>query len=172
LATELASQQGLPINLAALSRKAGLSQPTVKKLLLAFEGVFFIRRHGDTYYLEDMGISHHLHPIDVKLSKFDWIRLAYQELRSQIAIHHRFQARLIKHTTRGGIDIPLLVDFVNKKSIAICVDIDQAVTQKSIKSLVWYKKKHPQTVPIILSTTTTYQQLDNGIHIIPIRWLF
>lgn len=172
LATELASIQGLPVNLADLSRKIGMSQPTVKKLLLAFEGIFLIRAHGDTYYLEDMGLSHHLHPVGTQLSKFDWIRLVYQELRSQIAAHHRFKAQLTTYTTRGGIDIPFFIRFTDKKSVAICVDIEQTVTQKSIKSLIWHKKKHPQSALVILSTIDTYQRLDNGIHVVPIRFLF
>ena len=172
IVTEIANTCGLPINNAHLARLAGLSQPTVKKLLLALEGIFLLRHYGSAYFLEDCGLSKHLVPLRGALSKWDWIHLIYHEFRVQLAIALRLKANVRPYTTRGGVAVPFLLDAKNGRKIAFCVDPNKTPTQKSLKSLSWCRKNHPDIHQVILSAAESYRILDSGIHIIPLNWVF
>src|SRR3989339_1452109 len=123
--TELAKNQGVPACMADLSRRVGCSQPTVKAVLDALEGLFLIRPFGKTYFFEDPGLSHYLCPLEAKLTRQDMIRCLYHEFRTQIAYGSFGRVMMESYTTRGGSEIPFMLSFRSGHKLAIAVEAEE-----------------------------------------------
>lgn len=170
---ELAKNQGLPVNMSHLSRIAQISQPTIKKLLLALEGIFLIRPHGNTYYLEDVGLAHYLNPNATHFKRSgDWLHMLFHEWRVQLAYGLRHQASLEQYTTRAGSEIPFVIRGRNGKTLAITLDLDEAASSKNQKALNWFLKKNKNANGVIFTFNKSAQQLSENIFSLPIHWAF
>lgn len=170
--TAIAGEQSLPISYSKLSRIAATSVPTIQNLILAMQGLFLIRSFGKTYYIEDSGLSHFLHPSYGDFDRLKMIRSLYQELKVQFEIQGRYQANWEPYTTRGGIDIPFLVKFKEGKRVAIAVENESRVSDKTMKSLIWFKKRYPEAHLMALTRNSSPQILTSGIVCVPWTWVF
>jgi len=170
---ELAKNQGLPMNMAHLSRIAQISKPTIKKLLLALEGIFLIRPHGNTYYLEDVGLAQYLNPNPQGIKSFgSWLQMLFHELRVQLAYNYRHHAFLEQYTTRVGSEIPFVIRHRNGTVLAFTLDLDSAPSSKNQKALTWFLKKNKNARGFILTFGKSAQQLSENIFSLPIHWVF
>lgn len=170
---EIAKSQGLPMNVAHFARLARLSQPTAKKLILALEGIFLVRSHGSTYYLEDSGLAAHLNPNFQNQMRFgDWQQLLFHELRVQLAYDLRYQSSMIQHTTRAGSEIPFVVKTKTGKTLPITIELGETASSKNRKAMTWFMKKHPNSLGIIFTFSNQPQQLGESLFELPITWVF
>lgn len=163
----LAREQGLPVSYTKLARMASVSVPTIQNMLAAMQGLFLLRPYGKTYYLEDAGLSHSLCPVSDPWHRFDMIRCLYYELRTQCG-----RASLEPFTTRGGIDVPFSLVTHDGLRVAIGVDDDEQPSDKSIKSLVWYRKRFSRARLIMLTRSRKAQTLTSGVICLPWTWAF
>jgi predicted AAA+ superfamily ATPase len=168
----IAREQGLPISYSKLARLAATSVPTIQNILMAMQGLFLIRPHGKTYYIEDSGLSHFLNPSYGDFDRLTMIRCLYHEMKTQFEIQLRHQADWAPYTTRGGIDIPFLIKFKNGRRVAIVVENDKLISDKSLKSLVWCKKRFPNTQLLALTRSDSARTLTSGILSLPWTWVF
>ncbi len=172
LLTEVAKTQGLPTNLSHLSRVVGVSMPTIRSLMEAFQSLFLIRSYGNTWFFEDSGLSFHLAPVNGVMTRYDRIRLLYGELRAQVSYSLKYQASMRPYRTRGGIDIPFLVEFKNGRKVALVVEEEEIPSNKALKSLTWAKKKFSQLESLILLNTQKPFETATGIPCFPWTWVF
>jgi predicted AAA+ superfamily ATPase len=169
---ELARLQGLPCSISHLARLAGLSVPGTKQILQAMEGLFLLRPYGPTYFVEDVGLGHHLSPWNGTISRHDMIKLLYHEFRVLLRMHFGSGAEATWYTTRGGLEIPFLIKFKTGQTLAIGIDDEDYPSEKVLKSLTWYKKSHPLTKTLVLCRRTDAIQAVNGTLCLPWTWAF
>jgi uncharacterized protein len=113
LITTLAKSQGESLDYTALQKETGISTPTIKKLLYAFEAIFLIRlvpieggKKGTTLYFEDQAEAHRL--IGSRQKKIDqMIHFAFQHLRAQFEYRLGQHTSIFQYRTRGGAILPL-----------------------------------------------------------------
>ena len=113
-----------------------MSAPTIKSLILALQGLFLVRVHGDLLFLEDLGLAHELDPIamqDVYRSGFQWIFL---ELRAQVAYRPEVFLECKSFRSRGGAWVPFVLRLRNGNTLLVTWDSLPFVGEKSLKS-VW-----------------------------------
>lgn len=150
LMVEVLLQSGLPLNKAMIAKRIGTSGPTVARFLDAFEALFLIKKHGSTYYCNDLGLLHYLLPLADASERLRWIRIVYHELRAQLEYQYRSLYSLGEAKTRGGVDIPFLIEIKKLGKVAITVDAQEKASDKSLKSLTWYKKRDAQVKTVAL----------------------
>lgn len=172
LFSSIASQQGMKINLSILARKLNTSVPTVKNLLGAMESLFLIRGFDGIYYVEDQGLASSVIPISTETPLHRARRVIFQELWSQLSYGFRGKFKISPYQTRGGIEVPFLIQLDSGKSLAICVDETQGATDKTQKSLSWLQKKSPATRGIILHQGNRYYLTVGGHLAVPHYALF
>lgn len=168
----LAREQGQPISYSKLARLASVSAPTIQNLIMAMQGLFLIRSYGKTYYVEDSGLSHFLNPQLGHLNRMDMIRFLFQEFKTQYENQLKYQATIEPYVTRGGIDIPFVLTFKNGMKIALTVEDSDLPSDKSTKSLIWYRKRYQAARLIILTRDSTAYTTTSGIHCLPWTWAF
>jgi predicted AAA+ superfamily ATPase len=113
LVTTLAKSQGEPLDYTALQKESGISTPTIKKLLYAFEAIFLIRlipieggKKGLVLFFEDQAEAHRL--IGSEQKKIDrMIHFAFQHLRAQFEYRLGEHTTIFQYRTRGGAILPL-----------------------------------------------------------------
>jgi len=169
---ELAALQGSPINLAALARNANTSIPTLKNTLEAFEGLFLIRPYGETYYIEDLGLSHFVHRGSDLLDRKSMIKILFHEFRTQLNLTQNLSADMQPYSTRGGIDIPFVITTADSQTLAIAVDDSEDPSEKSLKGLTWFCKKNPTAKKLILCRRKEPITMTNGTLCLPWTWVF
>lgn len=168
----LAAIQGVPVNLAALARVANTSIPTVKHMLAAFEGLFLIRPYGKTYYVEDPGLARSLYHSGDRLDRQGMIEALFHELRAQINYRPALNASLSPYTTRGGVSVPFVVTTPSGVMLAIAVDDMPFPSEKSLKSLTWFRKSYPKAKVLVLCRRDDAVTTTNGTLCLPWTWVF
>ena len=172
LLAELLAQSGLPVNKALLAKKVGTSGPTISRFLDAYEALFLVRKHGSTYYPCDLGLNGYLASSMNISERLTWIRIVYNELRTQLEYQYRAVYKLSEVKTRGGMDIPFLVEIKKLGKFAFTVDAEDRVTDKSLKSLTWYQKRSEDARTIALHLGNQAYLSSAGHYCLPLRWLF
>lgn len=113
LLTLLASQQGSPLDLAALARASRISVPALRRIVNSLEAMFVIRlvetegsRRRPVIFFEDQGEATHLagDRTDVLLGI---TRFLFSFLRQQWIYRPELEARLFQYRSRGGAFVPL-----------------------------------------------------------------
>lgn len=113
LMAALAEQVGSPLGVTELSRETGISLPTLRKLIPAFESLFLIRlipTEGDfskpILFFEDLGEQHHLkRDGDSDASRL--LAFLYQNLRTQLHYRPDLKVEIFNFSTRAGHRMPL-----------------------------------------------------------------
>lgn len=170
--TALAVREGDPVNLSQVARVAGTSMPTVKSTLAALEGLFLIRPYGRARYLADIGLARHLAAGAPPGVRAQMLRLAYHELTQQLYLQWRHQARMGPYTTRGGIDVPFLLQFNDGRRLAVLIDIGERPSDKSLKSVTWLKKRFANLRAVILMNAGQALPIAADTLAVPIDCLF
>ncbi len=172
LLRELARLQGMPVSLAPLARLIGLSAPGTKQILNAMEGLFLIRPHGNTYFIEDAGLSHYLFPWMGHISRFDMLRLLYHEFR--VATRHLMGSavEITSYSTRGGVDIPLVLKSKTGQLLAIGIEDENSPSEKTLKGLTWFKKRHSSARTLVLYRGNEAYTTASDTLCLPWEWVF
>lgn len=113
LLRELAERQGLPIEIASLSRKTRISAPALRRLLNAFESLFLVRvletrgtEKRPVLFLEDQGEASFLRG-GRKDDLADLTRFLFAQLRVQHVYRPSEKTRVFQYRNRGGALVPL-----------------------------------------------------------------
>jgi predicted AAA+ superfamily ATPase len=169
---ELFMQSGLPVNKALIAKRVGTSAPTVSRFLDAFESLFLIKKHGSTYYPSDLGLLNHLLSEPDFLDRLTWLRILYVELRAQLEYQYRGLYEFEEAKTRGGMDIPFLITIRKIGKFAFTLDSDSRSSDKSLKSLSWFKKRLPEAKTFALHLGNSAYLSSAGHLCIPLMWIF
>ena len=172
LLIETLKQSGLPINKALLAKVVGTSGPTVHRMLSAFEALFLLKQHGSTYYPCDIGLDYHLLQNSDLDNRLQLLKALFIELRTQLEYRYRSHYEFSDVQTRGGIHIPFHVRLKNQGQFAITLDAEPRTSDKSQKSLTWYKKKSQQIRTIAIHLGEKGYVSSAGHLCIPIHWIF
>lgn len=172
LLQETLSQSGFPTNKALIAKKVGTSSPSVSRILDAFEALFLIKKHGSTYYSTDLGLWSYLGSAVNPSQRLFWIQVLFNELRTQLEYQFRSLYQFSEVTTRGGIDIPFLIEIKDIGRFAITVDAEDRASDKSLKSLTWYKKRTTLHRTVALHQGTEAYLSSAGHLCIPLHWVF
>lgn len=166
--------EGEPVSHEDLARRVGVSPPTVKALLEAFQALFLIRKCGkDVYFLEDGGLAHHLIPNELRPRRQLIQAFFYRELLALLHYRYHRAIEIKPYRTRGGASVPFTLhssefDF----HLAFTVDSDERASEKSLKSLHSYRKKHANVRMIALHEGVEMYEASNGIWCLPISAFF
>lgn len=167
---ELTLIQGIDWSIELVAKKIGVSAPTLRALLQAFEGLFLLRVVGKRIYLEDSGVSNlmvnHsiLSPIQVYRS------FVFRELFALIRYRYSRNVEIKNYFTRGGVDVPFLIE-LNKYCFAFTVDEENFVTEKSIKSLGKLKLKYKNAKRVAFHQGENAYESTSGVWCLPLTWL-
>ncbi len=167
---ECALMQGQDWSIEKTAKKIGTSAPTLKSVLLAFEGLFLIRMIGKKLYFEDSGIAHFLIPNELISPLHIYRSFVFRELFALLRYQYSRAIEIDEYTTRGGIDIPFIIQTENHR-FAFTVDTETYVSEKSLKSLGKYNKKFNHTKCIAFHRGPEAYESSTGIWCLPLTWL-
>jgi len=114
LARWVALNQGMPLNFSDIARTVGVSPPSVKKLISAFESMFLVRTlsvenlPSSVAFFEDQGLATHL-IADQREPQLDLVRGLHANLVPQFLYRPELAARFSQYRTRGGACIQWMV---------------------------------------------------------------
>lgn len=176
-AHHIAENQGNPISLQSLARAAQTSTQTVKKLLIAFEGLFLIRPiptegtvSKTSYYLEDQGLASHLCRNQVQLP-FDIQRGIYHQLRHELQYKPGPKNRIFSYRTHDGTDVPLV--FENEAGLVGIIPSDEREpTLKTLGSARSFLKAFPNAKAVIACCAAQASSRDFRTLVVPYYWLY
>lgn len=172
LATYLAENQGVPIQLKAAASACQSSTATVKKILYAFEAIFLIRpilNEGTVskigYYFEDQGLATYLAAGRTQRTT-DLLRGLYSNLRQELHYRPHPSNRIFSYLTHDGTTVPLILQF-EKGIVAIIPTDEQSPTLKCLASARSFLAKYPSAKVIIACNTTNPETRDFKILVMP-----
>jgi predicted AAA+ superfamily ATPase len=170
----IAIHEGEPISNEELARKVGVSPPTIKALLDAFQALYLVRVVGkNTYFIEDLGLSNYLVPVDLKSRRQTMLSFVFHELLALIHYRYHRSVAIVPYRTRGGAEVPFTVRSPQFKiDAAITVDPDSLPSEKSLKSLQSYAKRQPKARLVALHAGTDAYMTSRGVWCIPIARAF
>jgi predicted AAA+ superfamily ATPase len=109
----LASNQGLPLDLASLARASRISVPALRKIIHSLEAMFVIRlietegsRRHPVIFFEDQGEATYLAG-DRPDILFRMTRFLFSFIRQQWVYRPNIEAKLFQYRNRGGAFVPL-----------------------------------------------------------------
>jgi len=109
----LASNQGLPLDLASLARAARISVPALRRIINSLEAMFVVRlidtegsRRRPVLYFEDQGEATYLAGEKPDIL-FQMTRFLFSFLRQQWVYRPELESRLFQYRNRGGAFVPL-----------------------------------------------------------------
>jgi predicted AAA+ superfamily ATPase len=143
-------ESGGPINHSRLAKIAGLSPPTVKRLIGALEALFLIRRHGSTFYGTDTGLTHSLIREWEPDSRSFLLSTLFMELTRQLSYGFPNSYEFLDFRSRGGVDVPFVIKMEGHGPIALVPDHSEGASDKSLISLTWFRKKHRNAKTFVL----------------------
>jgi predicted AAA+ superfamily ATPase len=167
----LSRTQGEPLNLSHIARQVAVSSLTLKRLLSAMESLFLLRRIGKRYFCEDQGLA------TFAMGKFDEIplhrirRLVFQELFSQLQYGFRNEFELSNYQTRVGSEIPF-IGTAGGIMFALNVDPEKVPSDRTLKAMTWFKKKHSKAMTVILYGGDKSFMTKTGTLCLPVRCIF
>jgi predicted AAA+ superfamily ATPase len=117
LLAELARYQGQPLNYLALGRKIGVTSPTARKLISAFEAMFLIRsiatdqQSHPVIFFEDQGMATHLAADAAEIGgpSYDLARGLYSCVLPQFIYRPEANATFYQFRTRGGAKVDFAI---------------------------------------------------------------
>lgn len=146
----------------AASRYSGISVPTVRKLLAAFEALFLIRRFsgscditGDIFYFEDQGIASYLGAGSViSLEQ----RFAFSQLFSAMHYSKMNQMTMSYFETKGGAYVPF-VFHVGEEIIGFILNPSESITTSTVKTINALRDRFPAAKVFVISQTSQVAQI-------------
>lgn len=114
LLSEIASNQGQPLNLKALAKKIGVTAPTVKSLISSMEAMFLVRsiatekQARPVLYMEDQGMATHLSGDKISREE-DLHRGLFSCILPQFLYRPELAPIFFQYRTRGGAKVDIAV---------------------------------------------------------------
>lgn len=172
LLEELAKTQGFPVNFSQLGRQVGVSTPTVKRIIHAFEGLFLCRAHGSTYFCEDLGLGSFLTKgADRMTDSQNLSRFLFREFHTQLSYVFPSEVELTDFSTRGGAFVPFVIGKAKSPSLAIGLDADVVSSEKTLKGLGTFRKHHKSSKLIAIHKGKQAYISSTDIPCIPWTWI-
>ena len=173
--SELARQQGQPLDYKNLSRKTRVSVPALKKLLLAFEGLFLIRfipceggEKRPTLFLEDQGEAQHL--ADFQIDDFSvFTNCLYMHLRVPFQMplgNLESAARVIQYRTRGGAYVPFAF-FFGPNGLGIIPSLEENPSRNTLASCKSFLDTFPRAKAVIVHPYDRLEVLGQNLILMP-----
>ena len=170
----LAENQNQPINHSELKRKTQISEPTLKKILVGLESIFFIRiipTEGDEVrpgvFLEDQGEAHHL--ASGKMDSFsDLERLAFAHLRIPFAYEAGIKTDIFQYRKHGGAYVPFVFRR-GRKVIGFLCTLEEKPSLSAIRSGQSLQNKYPRAKIVYLHPGRTIGILNSDEAALPIE---
>jgi predicted AAA+ superfamily ATPase len=139
IARFIAENQGYPFSLQDASRYSGISTITVKKLLIALEGLFLVRAipcEGSvakpSYYFEDQGLASFCANTPFQKTT-DILRGIYANLRQELFYSKTDRGEIFSFRTHDGTDVPLV--FRRSKSVLGIIPVEgNQISRKALES--------------------------------------
>jgi hypothetical protein len=111
-------------------------------------------------------------PIVSFSERFTWLRILHAELRTQLEYQYRALYEWGELKTRGGMDIPFLVELKKVGKFALTVDAEDRASDKSLKSLTWFKKLSSDARTVALHLGKDAYLSTAGHYCLPLSWIF
>jgi hypothetical protein len=139
----------------------------VLRIIDVFEALFLIRQHGRTYFVEDPGLA------GVKMPLLRPVRnLVYHELKSQVMCRPELRAQLSEFRTRGGAEVPFIIESPVLGRLAIGINEEDVVSPKTRGGLMAFRKKFREAKLLAIHRGPSPAILENGtILALPWNWL-
>lgn len=166
------TNSGEPVNRSALARRAGVSQPTLDRILRGFESLFLIRPHGTSLYPLEAGLAAHVAERFSVANQTTLLQLVHLELLTQLKYGTNFNFEFDEVRHRNGVYIPFRVTFSGHDPLLITLDADTAASEKSLRSLTWQKKRQPLSRGIALHLGDKAYLSSAGHPCVPVDWIF
>lgn len=177
LLAELARKQGLPLSYVELSRKCRISIPALKKLILAFEGLFLVRtipcKGGErrpVIFLEDQGEAQHLteNRIDTESS---FTNTLYMNIRVPFLMPlgaMESPAAIFQFRTRGGAFVPFAFES-GRHVVGILPSLEEQPSKSVLGSAQSFLKAFPYGRAVIIHPFSKCESLGEGLFLVPCR---
>jgi predicted AAA+ superfamily ATPase len=163
----LCRDQGLPANHSNWAREVGVSVPTVLRIVDTFESLYLVRKHGKTYFVEDLGLASLYGTPARPVQCF-----VYSELKAQSLYRPELRIELTEYHTRGGAYLPFVLRSPTLGTIGISVQEEDFVSEKSLGSLDSFKKINPSAKLIVFHRGSEPSILGpNQVLALPWTWL-
>ncbi len=160
-----------PKDYALLARLLSSSQPTVKALISAYEGLFLIRRHGPYFFPEDAGLAHTLAP-DILNERLNLLlRYTYSRLLALTHYEMRGESKLQHFRTKGGAEVHFVLS-TPSAVFGFVVDAGDGASEKSLKSLGSLGKTlKKRFIPCVIHMGKKAYLSSRTVFCIPWTWL-
>lgn len=175
LAQFIARNQGQRFSYARAQEQVGITVPTIKKLLYAFEAIFLVRRikvegsyKGEIFYLEDQAES--LFLSQGSLGEQDsYEQLIYRNIRAQLFYDLGRSFREFYFETRGGARVPYAIESNDFRLgiIPIVGDLPNRIEKSAAASFL---KKYNQSRALFLTHGKTAAVIDEKSIVAPCYW--
>lgn len=173
--SELARRQGQPLDYKELSRKTRVSVPALRKLLLAFEGLFLIRfipseggEKRPTLFLEDQGEAQHL--TDFQIDEYSlFTNCLYMHLRTPFQVPLgtlESSARLAQYRTRGGAYVPFAF-FSGSSGIGVVPSLEENPSRSLLGSSKSFLDTFPNSKVVIIHPYERFEILGENLVLLP-----
>lgn len=175
LLTLLAMRQGQPIELAEVARLTRISVPTIRRLLVAFEGLFLLRvieskgEKRPVVFLEDQGIAQHLvrQPFD---EATDLLRGIYACVLPQFVYRPQLRHGIYQYRKRGGGYIPLVFESA-LGTVGILPELNQSASLSAIRSSSSFCRAVPGAYVVIAHSGSSSEWLTDRVAQVPYQLL-
>ena len=169
----LAERNGLPLDLAHLSRETRISVPTLKKLISSFEAMFLIRiiptegsEKRPVVFFEDMGEANALFK-QSEYSIAQFTAFLFTNLRPQIAYHSELNTTLFQFRNRGGSYIPICFKRGSAR-IGIIPILEETPDLSAIKSARSFVGTYPNAKVLLVHRGSTDRVIDSKIRVVSV----
>lgn len=167
----LAMNQGNPTNYSEIARTVGLSPPTIRKLIGAFESMFLIRTvespspTSPVIFLEDQGMATYLMNTEGSLHR-NLVRGIFSNLVPQFTYRPECAARFGFYATRGGARIDIVVR-IQGALCGIIVVPDETPTLAAVASARSFLSSQTGARVVIAHLGNKVEVLSPGIVSVP-----
>jgi hypothetical protein len=173
----LAQTQNQPLNYTDLSRKARISTPVLRKILVGFEAIYLLRMipcEGDetspVYFLEYQGEAQSISKVQFD-DMSNLVRLSYAHLRIPFAYTPGLRPDIFQYRRHGGAYVPLACRIKDRVVGFICMLEDQPSlsAQRSGQSFL---KHYKNSKVVYLHPGSLYQALSSDELVLPVEAIF
>ena len=127
---------------------------------------------GGIYFGEDLGLSEYLSPKSADEGRGRLLQFIFCELKSQLRYFHPEVSSFESISSRGGVDVPIVIFESNRPTVAISVSDTDGASDKTLKSLTWAEKSLGHSlIKIVLHCGKRGYLSSTGLPCIPVRWI-
>jgi predicted AAA+ superfamily ATPase len=172
----LASQQGLPLDLAGLARASRISVPALRRIVNSLESMFVIRlietegsRRRPVIFFEDQGEATYLAG-DRPDVLFRMTRFLFSFLRQQWVYRPELEARLFQYRSRGGAFVPLALH-TKRGTLGLIPMLDETPGKHEMASARSFLDSYKEGKCLFIHLGQLDRSLGDNLRIVPISVL-